>query len=294
MELPAFESGLSASFTVKRNFVCFTDSYNTVVGMIRPCFQDALHVLDNYDQVGCVDSSALSKYSECEVIVLPHMDKLPPLKQNRLAKWLLHLKREYPNIICVATLKPVLEDAAAAGGSRFPLSGYLKSKFWFATAEPTKAVSKETLLLTSPQDCHRITIHSSIRRYVLDIVVFLRMHRLANQSLSGGASTKSLDDILQLTQWLVATGSGSASSKPRTFANPDVVQQACLWYFPMHMELIKDPQNDTSVMYGSEPRFVEELIVGLREFTRRAGTGNPLVMETLVVKDVLNKVVPAL
>ncbi|CCF57971.1 hypothetical protein KAFR_0D03230 [Kazachstania africana CBS 2517] len=132
-----------------------------------------------------------------------------------------------------------------------------------------------------------VYVQSSIRRYILDIMVHIRMHRLAYNAKGGGAHTRSLADVLLLSKLI------SRDCK-RAFVTPKEVKAAAVWYFPMHICLISRASMDTSILYGSRKELVQqflEKIVQVKNIKQRE-LNNPLFLEYLVVKDVLTKIVP--
>ncbi|AGO10425.1 AaceriABL031Wp [[Ashbya] aceris (nom. inval.)] len=272
--LPEFETGLSAALACKRNFACFASSPEEILGAL-PGSRLRVLLLEDFNSIG--SEPFLNGREAPHVIVLATMHDLPARKQNEVARWLRMLKKSYSGLICVATI--VAHDKRGLG-----TTNYLRRQFWFATRGPRRAC--DVLPVSEPGV---FTVHPAVHRYVLDILIHIRMHRLLDHSQAGGASSSSADDVLDLCQWLC-----SVNHPTKTFVTPDDVQQACAWYFPMHLDVIRLPQQESSVLYGTSMKVAEDLLSGLHTFLKKTETAhNPLLLETLIVQDVLNKVVPA-
>ncbi|AAS50740.2 ABL031Wp [Eremothecium gossypii ATCC 10895] len=273
LSLPEFEAGLSASLTCKRNFACFATFAGEIIGALRGS-RLRVQLLEDFSTIG--KDSVLS--GELQVLVLATMQELPPREQNEVARWLRALRKVHPGLVCIATI-----GAHENGGPG--MTNFLRRQFWFATRGPKRACGA----LRLPKRA-AFTVHPAVHRYVLDVLVHIRMHRLLDHSQAGGASSSSAEDVLDLCRWLC-----SANHPEKTFVTPDDVQQACAWYFPMHLDVIRLPQQEASVLYGTSMKFAEDLLIGLRTFLKKTGTvDNPLLLETLIVQEVLGKVVPAI
>ncbi|AMD18872.1 HBL030Wp [Eremothecium sinecaudum] len=274
-ELPLFEAGFEACSVLHRNFICFTDKHERILMVLDPGLHAKTAVVEHYDEI-VKQPTQVEKYRSFSIIVLARLDEVSQMQQGRVAKWLLQLARNHSDLVCIGTIK------RAAG-----LSGFLKSCFWFATQGPQGDIVGNKITGKSPNN---VSVHVALKRYILDIIIHIRMHRLVVTAKGGGAGMNSLQDIIDLSQWMVAK---NASSR-KQFVTPDVIQQASVWYFPLHMELLKEPFHDSSVLYASDVKLVEELINQLKKLALRVGRDNPLMLEIIVVKDVLSKVVPAI
>ena len=62
----------------------------------------------------------------------------------------------------------------------------------------------------------------------------------------------------------------------------------------MHLELVQRSSMDSSLLYGSDPNLVDEMLEKLAKIKCEEVNEfeNPLFLESLVVKNVLSKVVP--
>ncbi|CCC67137.1 hypothetical protein NCAS_0A05790 [Naumovozyma castellii] len=154
-------------------------------------------------------------------------------------------------------------------------------------SESSESSGKIQLLNEVNSPYENVYMQSSIKRYILDVIVHLRMHRLSYHAKGGGAHMGALRDVIQLAK-LISFNAG------KKFVVPQSVKQASVWYFPMHMKLINDITMDSSTLYGSKPRLVNELLDKLKQIKsiKVEGVENPLFLESLVVQDVLLKVVP--
>ncbi|QHS74497.1 Mtc2p [Saccharomyces paradoxus] len=194
------------------------------------------------------------------------------------------------------------------------IGAWLKHKFWFACAPPyldfesstessihTRADSgagiareeeqepegKKSVILNEEANLNDIFVGSTVKRYILDIMVHLRTHRLTYNAKAGGVYTNSLDDVVLLSR-LIGLHSG------KMFVSPSHVKEASKWYFPMHLELVQRSSMDSSLLYGSDPSLVDEMLEKLAKIKYEEVNEfeNPLFLESLVVKNVLSKVVP--
>lgn len=168
----------------------------------------------------------------------------------------------------------------------------------------------------------------NLKQYILDIVVHLRMHRFSVQGRSGGISSISLNDMMQLSILMaisydllikVNEGDGDDSmSGINGFGNsnhdilitPDTIKVAARWYFPFKLQLTyKNTKNkktrnfrkDYSVQYGSDQEIVDELISSLDDLSLQRQNDlqsreqyYPFFVELLVVDEVLKNVVSPL
>lgn len=169
----------------------------------------------------------------------------------------------------------------------------------------------------------------SLKQYILDIVVHLRMHRFSVQGRSGGIGSISLNNMMQLSILMAITDNlvnkinstgddnlmiddhseGLGDTDDITIT-PDIVKMASRWYFPFKLQLTykrranaktKHFKKDYSLQYGSDTEIVDELINSLddlsikkqNEFDGSGETiGYPFFVELLVVEDVLKRVSP--
>ncbi|CAR22530.1 Maintenance of telomere capping protein 2 [Lachancea thermotolerans] len=278
--LPPMGPTLPAALAFRKNLVCYCEDPTVVVEFLQ-----ALHLpyalWENYD-----DIDARPKPEAEQVLVLPNVDRLLTLQQDKLAKFLQVMRsRDTPFFAAVATVSPGFVPYAH-------FTPYLKRQFWFACAEPMTGGATDFNEETLPQlrnSLRKVHVHHSIRRYVLDIIMHLRVHRFSSQASGGGCSTHSLRDILELCQTL-------ALAEERAFVVPDIVKTASYWYFPFHLELIQNPSHEISLQYGSDPDLVAQLVNAMQQFSlqRASEIHYPLYFQYMVLRDVLNLVVPAI
>lgn len=277
--LPSFEDGFNACKAQKCNFVCITGGHrketDMVINTITEAFQDRALILDQYDEILLCPRN-IELYTQYEFIVLKNLDGMDIMEQNRIAKWLQRLEHDLPKILCVG----LVSDTHS-------MTSYLKDRFWFGTQAPVGSIPDSHV---SHATCSEVVIHSKIKRYISDIIIHIRMHRLASCSQFGGSGSRALKKILMLAQWMVVV----EALPGRTFATPDIIQQACMWYFPFHIDLIKNPNDEGSIMYGTKPELVAELFKCLKLGAQKVPIENPLILESMIVRDVLNNVIPAI
>lgn len=280
--LPSFEDCFQSALVCQRNMICYSNDSDLVVDRIKEITDLSVHVVESYAEMNIGESSVTDG-----ILVLPNLDSITNLQQYKLPRHLKRLKNAAGRTLCVIGLISIgnYEDCG--------LVTFLKNKFWFACSAPDLSLKPQRTDLEHIVQCRKkvqnVTIHPSIRRYVLDIIVHIRMHRLSRQASGGGASTASLRDVLDLCQML-------SFKDKRDFVIPESVKLACQWYFPMHMDLIGESSEEISLLYGSNPILVQELVEKLKKFSIKKGedTNNPLFLQLLVVQNVLDTVVPAL
>ena len=240
----------------------------------------------------------IRRYSE-------HAPKSQYAKQDCRSSAMIPTVRQAPKHIFIGVLKYQKahteensgEDSATAKGSP-KMQDWLRKSFWLASTTPVGGNSP--IAAMGPYD--RVNIHPRLRRYIYDIMVHLRMHALSLKTKGGGIHHHSLDDITQLSQLISITSSRASttlmdhvtSDERRWFVTPDYVKIACMYYFPLQLQIIENSSMDVSVSYGSKPRLVDDLLQKLQAVQQLADTDNPLFLQALVVRDVLSKVIPAI
>ncbi|CUS20634.1 LAQU0S01e11122g1_1 [Lachancea quebecensis] len=278
--LPPMGTALPAALAFRKNLVCYCEDPTIVVEYLQS-LQLPYVLWENYDSIG-----AREKPEAGQVLVLPNVDRTLTLQQDELAKFLQVMRsRDTPFFVAIATVSPDFVPYAH-------FTPYLKRQFWFACAEPATGDAtdlREEALSQLRTSLRGIHVHHSIRRYVLDIIMHLRVHRFSSQASGGGCSTHSLRDTLELCQTL-------ALVEERPFVVPDIVKTAAYWYFPFHLELIQDPSHEISLQYGSDPDLVAQLVNAMQQFSldRASEIHYPLYFQYMVLRDVLNLVVPAI
>lgn len=229
-----------------------------------------------------------------EICILTGIETLDRHEQARLVRTTAHNR----NLVLIAMIpwESRMESSARdldvdeTLRSNVNLRDWLKHRFWLACYD-----LHQGLTIPSPLEVEdfktidpQVSCKHSIRRYILDIVVHLRMHRLLDTTKGGGAHTGSLNDVVALAKLL------SYHKFNKRFVTPDHVKMACVWYFPLHLELIRNASMDISVLYGSKPDMVDGFLEKISQLkvAQSNMAQNPLFLETLIVKDVLKRVVP--
>ncbi len=114
----------------------------------------------------------------------------------------------------------------------------------------------------------QVTIMPDVKRYMRDIIVFLRMHR----AVSGGIAPITSIEFEILLRYMCAF-------RNYDFASPTFVQVSALIYFPLRLKMVA-PDEETSLAWGSDPELVGEM---LKRWSPE-----------LIIEDVINKVAPPL
>jgi hypothetical protein len=94
----------------------------------------------------------------------------------------------------------------------------------------------------------RLTMVADIRRYMHDIVVFLRTHRLVRK----GVSPKAAKDFEFLVRALCVL-------HDHDFVTPSIVAVAARKIFPLKIEMC-EPQDEPTLQYGSDIKLVSKWI----------------------------------
>ncbi|SCU94733.1 LADA_0G10748g1_1 [Lachancea dasiensis] len=278
LTLPPIGAALPAALAFRKNLVCYTEDASTVVEYLQNLKLQYL-LWDDYD---CIDVK--NKPDVGTVLILPNIDKILILQQDKLAKYLQTMASQKTAFFtAIATVS--LDFSPYAN-----MTAYLKRQFWFACGEPRiQDLVELSLQELAPlrEALAQIHVQPSIRRYILDVVVHLRVHRFAKQATGGGCSSRALGDMLDLCQTL-------ALAQERQFVVPDLVRLAAQWYFPFHIELIQDPSHEISLQFGSDPDIVAQVLYKLQDFSiqRAEKTKYPLYFQYMVLRDVLHRVVP--
>ncbi|CCK68313.1 Mtc2p KNAG_0A06560 [Huiozyma naganishii CBS 8797] len=266
-----------------------------------------------------------------EIVIIPNINDIPIRDQGSLVRWMRDSAVENAPRIFIGLLQwdPTKEETCSgetesrAGTkrdsskvpyekhlqSKLKINDWLRHKFWFACSMPksdsiNSSLSSgyfseaESLTDMGAKDIVRkqrigdlgyseVHIEPSLRRYVLDVMVHLRIHRLTVHGKGGGVHTGCLEDILTLAQLMCLDDN-------KEFVTPREIKQAMRWYFPVHLMLITNPLLDTSILYGSKIRLIDEFLSKVARMKQQKSLEleNPLILESLVVQDVLSKVVP--
>lgn len=257
------------------------------------------YVLKNIPQEGLPTYNDQT-YTGVEIVIIPQVHTLSKDEQNVLVRMMmasqvLRPARLFIGMISWDTTKEseMSGDIELALSSRITSEDWLKHKFWFACCEPNENELFSPLMEATPEspaelqytDVH---VNRSIHRYILDVMIHLRMHKLVDTTKGGGVHTSALRDVLALSQLI------ALYRFKKRFVTPEHVKLACTWYFPLHIEILKASTMDASVLYGSRPELVEGMLKCIADvkLSKTVETENPLFLETVVVQDVLNKVVP--
>ncbi|KAH3674302.1 hypothetical protein WICPIJ_009581 [Wickerhamomyces pijperi] len=141
---------------------------------------------------------------------------------------------------------------------------YLRSEFWFkqhhtiqdqeqlqlpTSKEPILPDKWSSLYKLRPQ-IPQITILPELQRYIYDLIVHVRNHRVTH----GGLPTRSIADLIYLTQALTLI------FKKVSFVVPNMVKLAFRKYTPCHLRLIEKAEWEPSLRWGGDVKVAAELI----------------------------------
>lgn len=288
------------------------------------------------------DLNGLSKVEQNELVDIMSSDLYNPKFPSRF-------RRKQYNTIYIGLVKvPPLDSDPSIDIHKtsdllkccIKVQPWLKNKFWIACASPNKAEVNykfqstfvyendetkrhDNVSVKDISDIASLSLKNSsstisefdlekdikvippLKRYIMDIMVHIRMHRLTVNHLVGGAFSNALNDLLELSRII-------AFDKGVTFTTPADIKLACYWYFQSHIELIKIAQDDNSILYGSKPELVNDVLetfasLKLQQLPNYKDENykkpknapdivdyniNPLFLEYWVIRDVISKVVP--
>ncbi|KAL3234852.1 Maintenance of telomere capping protein 2 [Nakaseomyces bracarensis] len=207
--------------------------------------------------------------------------------------WIRH-KFWLVTTIEIPTIKPVIEVEDVDEQQSFDSVVYTKEKKNSNGPAVEKEVDEEDgdkdvddEVTKNYEGYENIHIQASLRRYLLDIMVHIRTHRLSFNARGGGVHKNSYSDIIILSRLI-------AIRDNRKFVTPQHVRLASMWYFPSQLSIIDDSMKDNSILYGSKPELVRELMKRL-VFVRNkkiVEMNNPLFIEALIVRNAIKKIVP--
>lgn len=323
-KLPDLSSCLKYCIIAKKNLIYFykkqenNDSGNANIDIERQA-----NIIKNTIERGYMDDgikcSVMKKIPEeeelesftdkgahnIEILIIPNVESLDDQAQIRLVQMMTQGHRLFIGMISWEDEQPGNESKGKDNKipprdmevnkvltSHITVRDWLKHRFWIACFEPDQN-EVVTIKPNNTGDALNITymdvnVHPSVRRYILDIMIHLRMHRLVDITKGGGVHTGSLKDVIILSKLI------SMDKFKKSFVTPEHVKMACTWYFPMHLELVRSSAMDVTVLYGSKPNLVDGILekIAHLKLTESNHLQNPLFLETLVVKDVIKKVVP--
>lgn len=222
--------------------------------------------------------------SALKIVVIPNVAQCDKDQQVKMVKMIKAAQNEGTINLFVGVIQwdPEEDEKTIIG-----LRDWLKHRFWIACFAPNE---QEILTIGPAKNLSYREVHCGpmIRRYILDVMVHLRMHRFVDITKGGGIPTSALNDVIVLSQLV------SIDKFEKKFLTPEHVKVACLWYFPLHIELLKGSAMDTTVLYGSRPQMVDDFLEKLYKLGQSESSkiDNPLFLETLIVQDVLSKIVP--
>lgn len=266
--------------------------------------------------------SCAEKKQIFEIFIIPEINRLTNKEQRILAKCMRYstlndIKRIFIGIVEWKHWSDENQNDRSRVAyqeilkSPIIISDWLRNKFWIACHSP-KVESLDSSLSSgyysenesTPDDfiandlleneyrsiwskLPQVHMESSLQRYLLDVMVHLRTHRLTYHAKGGGAHSNSVKDISMLSKLM-------SLDSNKMFVTPRELKQAMFWYYPIHIVIINHISMDSSILYGSKIKLVEEFLnkVGKVKEIKTEEFENPFFIESLVIKDVINKVVP--
>lgn len=105
------------------------------------------------------------------------------------------------------------------------------------------------LVMKARKDSQRVVLVREIKTYIYDIVIFVRTNRF----VVGGLPTFVLGEFKQFVAiYAVLHG--------YEYVVPEMVRQAAYSLLPIRIHMLKDPQKEPSIQYGSDPALVSQIL----------------------------------
>lgn len=169
--------------------------------------------------------------------------------------------------------------------TRFKMIDWLLHKFWICCEEEEEATQHNNNNDTKGGKSMMGPLHvsPSLIQYIKDLMIHLRMHRLLVPGKGGGIHTGTLNDMIMLCGLIGSEIHG------RDYVIPEDIKQGFKWYIPWHMIPLQPDQwqLDTSLLYGSDPRYVKQFHEIVSSVRTESGA-----LEYLIVDDILRNVIP--
>lgn len=215
------------------------------------------------------------------IYVIVGLDKLSNQLQSVVLEVMRTRKVTYKNKVYYGSelfmVIGVLDDYNSKDKQLF---SYLQDEFWFKQPhDPTQGKINETNKQNPDIDTYMVrkfkaigdsvnsvVIVPEIKRYIYDIVIFIRTHRCVDTGLPG----RILGELELLSKALCVLFN-------KGFVIPSIIKLASRKLLPLKIKMIK-PDHEPSLQWGSDPELVNALMKRM--------TPN------LVVEDVLNRVSP--
>ncbi|GME67988.1 unnamed protein product [Ambrosiozyma monospora] len=171
------------------------------------------------------------------------------------------------------------------------INKYLKDRFWFCQEHVSPLVPPNISMAlqnehfedigATPIVCdfnvsklsflrskaHQVELIRDIKSYIYDIVIFGRLHRM----VSGGIPTFLIESMHLFLKVYAAVNNYD-------YVIPEMVKVAAKKLLPLHINILSDPNDEPTLLYGSDVRLVRQVINKWNE--------------ELVVEDIVNKVQP--
>lgn len=200
--------------------------------------------------------------------------------------WIRH-KFWLVTTLAMPNIKPVIEVQAADDTASFSSVVITKDEAKEEEAITGSSDGAEKIISGDYKNYDNIHIQASLRRYILDIMVHIRTHRLTFNARGGGIHKNCYSNMITLSKIICI-------KDHKSFVVPQHVRLAAMWFLPLQLSVIDDSLKDNSILYGSKPELVRELmkrVVYVRN-KQIIDMDNPLFMEALIVKSALKKIVP--
>lgn len=131
-----------------------------------------------------------------------------------------------------------------------PPTPSLQTSFPFYTPHATTTIIPHAAITHIRLFAADVSISTEIRRYLLDIIVFLRMHRAVRSGSVTSLATSHFENLVRCL----------APLHDFDFATPALVGLAMFKVYAHRVELLHNADGDRSMLYGSERGDVERYL----------------------------------
>ncbi|CCE62539.1 hypothetical protein TPHA_0C03880 [Tetrapisispora phaffii CBS 4417] len=320
--LVAFRNILQFSIILRRSFVCIINEDQQNI--------DQTLLLKNSE---IIETRIGEDYEGIDIEILDKFEIIPPVHRQRIKISIIsnvedleskdqinlvrYLRAPGLNHIFIGLL--YFDCTNARTKETIATQDWLRNSIWMSCViKDMKHIEMYDELLSSGNNDTRyakinlaqqrllddIHVDPRVKRYVLDVIVHLRMHTLSYKQKGGGIHPRSLEDVILLSKVIRLSQFAAVELKTST-NDPDVkkktptlyimsehIRLAALMYFPFHLILIRDSSMDVSVSYGSNKELIDDFIEKLHTINDAVDRQNPLLIQEIVIRDVLRKVIP--
>lgn len=200
------------------------------------------------------------------------------LRDSKFQAALVREMRRYPKRIYIALVR---DDTK--------MDLWLKHRFWLACVAGAGTGAGAALprdQKSEPRDLAPVHVAPALRRYLLDVLVHVRTHRLADRARAGGVDSHVPQHVLDLARCLARSSARRASA---LYTTPATLRSSMLYTLPWHVLTALPDANDAPTATLCEALRLARLADSKAE---TPSGPDSLWLPTLVVRDSIRHVVP--